>query len=325
MSALAPLPTSIEASYGCELALAKPLRADQLPALVYLSQIGKSSRRTMRSAIDTVARIMSSNQCDALSLDWSQVRFQHTAAVRSVLAEIYAPATANRLLSALRKTLHAAWFLGYIDAETYQRAVNVKDIKADQLPAGRALSDRELAALTQACALDPTAAGIRDGGMLAVMCAGLRRSEVANLQRHHVELETGAIQVIGGKGRKDRITYLPPGAIEPVQRWLEWRGDEPGPMFYPINRGGRVVVQDRSMNDQSVLVMLDKRVTQAAIAPCSPHDFRRTFITNLLKAGVDVILVQRLAGHSDPTTTARYDQRQEDQKRMAVQKLCFGG
>ncbi|MGW6500259.1 tyrosine-type recombinase/integrase [Nonomuraea angiospora] len=53
-----------------------------------------------------------------------------------------------------------------------------------------------------------------------------------------------------------------------------------------------------------------------------PHDhFRRTFIGELLDAGVDLATAQALVGHASPATTARYDRRPERTRRAAVDKL----
>ncbi|SDG73919.1 YCII-related domain-containing protein [Sinosporangium album] len=53
----------------------------------------------------------------------------------------------------------------------------------------------------------------------------------------------------------------------------------------------------------------------------TPHDFRRTFIGELLDAGVDLATAQVLVGHSSPATTARYDRRPERRRREAVDRL----
>ena len=93
---------------GKELTVTGPdqLRAlDQRPAAVYIASLAPGSRRTMSQALETIAALVSGGRADALSLDWSALRYQHAAAVRAKLAETYSPATANKMLAALRRVL----------------------------------------------------------------------------------------------------------------------------------------------------------------------------------------------------------------------------
>ena len=124
-----------------------------------------------------------------------------------------------------------------------------------------------------------------------------------------------------GKGGKDRIFYLPRGAIALVENWLRIRGFMPGPLLCPVNKGGNL--QMRRMTPDAVLKILKKRALQAGVEEFSPHDFRRTFCSDLLDASVDIVTFQKLAGHASPVTTAKYDRRGEETKRRAVQKLEF--
>jgi integrase len=66
-----------------------------------------------------------------------------------------------------------------------------------------------------------------------------------------------------------------------------------------------------------------KRGAEAGVKPFSAHDFRRTFVGDLLDRGVDIVTVAKMAGHSDVKTTARYDRRPEETKRDAAGKLYF--
>jgi len=288
--------------------------------LVYLARLAPGSRRTMRQALDVVAHLLSDSHADAITLPWALLRYQHTQAVRARLAERYQPATVNKTLAALRGVLREAWRLGQIAADDYHRAVDLRGVSAHTLPRGRALSAGEIRALFAVCAADRSPAGARDAAVFALLYgAGLRRQEIVQLDVDDFDDESGAVKVRVGKGRKDRVAYSFNGSLRAMRAWLDVRGSEPGPLFVPVLKGGDLVV--RRMIPHAVYKLVQKRAQQARVKAFSPHDLRRSFVSELLDAGADIATVQRLAGHANVQTTVRYDRRGEAAKRRAAELL----
>ena len=274
----------------------------------------------MQQSLDAIASLITSGECDALTLNWAALRYQHTAAIRTALMQRFAPATANKMLCALRRVLKEALRLDLIDAQDYAKAVDFPSIKGQKKLRGRALSYDEIAALMNVCMADPILQGIRDAALIAILRgAGLRRAEVVDLDLRDFTASSGKLEVREGKGGKDRTVYLPSSAIAIVEDWLITRGSAPGPLLCPIRKGGQV--ERRRMSSQAVLLIVQKRATEAGVESFSPHDFRRTFCSDLLDTGVDIVTVQKLAGHASPVTTAKYDRRGEETKRKAVERL----
>ena len=75
------------------------------------------------------------------------------------------------------------------------------------------------------------------------------------------------------------------------------------------------------MTDQAIYGVLLKRAKEANVENVTPHDLRRTFVSNMLDLGIDLTTVSALAGHSSVQTTARYDRRGEEAKKKAARAL----
>ncbi len=301
------------------LALTEPVPLTLHPAEVYINSLGEGSRRTMREALNAIARLLTHDTCDASTLDWSKLRYQHTAAVRSVLMEKYSPAMANKMLCALRRTLKEAWRLGLMSLDEYGRAADIGSVRGKSLPKGRALNSSEISTLWDNCLHDNSNLGVRDAALLAVLTVGLRRSEVTHLALSDFKPRSRSLTIRSAKGEKERIVYLPTEAVQVVKDWLVIRGYEPGPLFYPLDRGHNI--RRRLLSEQGILRALQRRSLQADVDTFTPHDLRRTFISNLLDAGADIVTISKLAGHTSPSTTSKYDRRGEEAKKRAIDLL----
>ena len=229
-----------------ELAVLDKIALDRHPVAVYLARLAPSSRRTMRAALDAIGSLLSDDRCDAWSLDWPQLRYRHTTAVRALLADgRYAPSTANRHLAALRGVLKECWRLGYVSAEDFQRASDLEPVRGSRLPRGRALQPGEVRALFAACEDDDRKktghGGARRGhpGAAVRLGAAPRRSRRAGGRRlrsrgRHVKGKRQGQQ--GAPGASGRCQPGGPRGLVFCPR-LGW----PGALFVAINKGGRLI------------------------------------------------------------------------------------
>ena len=300
-------------------ALAEPGARDLNPASVYLA--GKPSavgRRGLQRSLNRAAEVFTGGLTkDALLVNWAEVRYQHVAALRSLLIDRgTASATINHILSAIRGTIKEAWRLGLIDAETQARVTDVRNVKSSVLPSGRHVDIGEVTALFRACG--DTLVGARDAALLALLYGGgVRRSEAVALQL--ADYDAGKLAVRQGKGRKERVVFLPSGGREAVEHWIARRGAWPGALLCPVPKNGDL--QERALTAQAVLLRLRFLAKRANVPSFSPHDLRRSFVGMLLDNGADISSVQQLAGHASVTTTQKYDRRGDEAKRRTAELL----
>jgi hypothetical protein len=67
-----------------------------------------------------------------------------------------------------------------------------------------------------------------------------------------MEARTGALRV-RGKGNKERLVYVTNEARIYLDRWLVLRGGDPGPLFLPVDRAGKLVVRRKEPGQRCIL------------------------------------------------------------------------
>ncbi len=293
---------------------------DANPALAYLSGLSQGSQATAYSSLNAVANALSGGSCDLASYPWSTLTAAHVDQLRDLLKQHYKAATANKILALTRGVIRKAYLMDQVSTDTLLRVKEVKGVKGDPLPTGRSISNAEFRELMKSCLSDESPAGMRDAALFAILkVTGIRREELVGLKLTDYS-ETEHSLKIRGKGNKERLVYVGNGAESVLIDWLTIRGSEGEFAFVPINKSG-VIDTTGSLSTTAMHKILNKRAEAAGIEGITIHDFRRTFVGELLDLGEDIVTVQKLAGHANINTTARYDRRPEAVKRVAASKL----
>lgn len=264
-----PLPAPTAATVGSPRAAGRdPAPPD--PASAYLASLGEGSQRTMREALDKLADWASAGRCDLHDLPWHLLRIEHTAALRTRLAATLAPATANKHMAALRGVLKQCSRQELLSAEDYRRITTLPPIRGEASRRAAVLADEDFARIARVCHEDESPAGARDEALLSLLrVEKLRRAEVVALDLADYDARGGRLKA-GATGREIELSR---GIQRALARWLALRGDAPGPLFEPVNKGGRI--EPRRLSEQAIYIACQKRATAAGLPPTSPEDLRR--------------------------------------------------
>ena len=166
------------------------------------------------------------------------------------------------------------------------------------------LSVAQVNALINAIPTDDVA-GLRNRAHTELLYGcGLRLAESVGINLDDVDLDRGAVSVLG-KGNKHRTLPLTPGVIAAVRDYLALRrtqlvGPDHGALF--VGRDGK------RLRDTAYRQWL-KRFAGKVLGPerrIFPHLLRHSFAVHLLLGGTDIRMVQELLGHDDLDTTLGY-------------------
>jgi len=199
-------------------------------------------------------------------------------------------------------------------------------IRRDDLPqaAPRALTVEQTRRLLRAAergALAGTAGGVRDRAVVTMLLfTGLRISELAALNHGDVAISArkGLVTVRRGKGDRYRQVPLNSGARDALDAWLGKRNALPG----NDNPALLLSLQGQRLSCRAIDLTV-RRLAQHADLEASAHTLRHTYLTRLVRAGNDIVLVAELAGHAGLKTTRRYSLPSAADRQTAMDALTI--
>jgi len=135
--------------------------------------------------------------------------------------------------------------------------------------------------------------------LTTLYAAGLRVSELCQLQVTDIDSARMVLRVRQGKGQQDRYVMLSPKLLPLLRQY--WQQDKPQPWLFPGHPRTRPITT-------KAVYLVCRRAGQAAHLPklIHPHLLRHAFATHLLEAGIDLRRIQLLLGHRSLRTTSRY-------------------
>ncbi len=135
--------------------------------------------------------------------------------------------------------------------------------------------------------------------LMTTYAAGLRASEVTRLRVTDIDSARMCIRVDQGKGRKDRYVPLAPRLLAQLRAY--WRRQRPPHWLFPGNR------IDHPMSRDAAWDLYVKARNKAGISKAGGlHLLRHCFATHLLEAGTELVVIQRLLGHTSIRSTLVY-------------------
>jgi integrase/recombinase XerC len=231
---------------------------------------------------------------------------------QSLIERGLSSSTVNRRLAAIRSLVKMARTLGLIDW-----TLDVPNMKSKSYRDTRGPGVEGVQKMLEKNDTRSDAKGIRDQAIIRLLFdLGLRRGEVAILNIEDVDLQTCRVSVVGkGKREADTLT-MPSQTVEALQRWINNRGLQPGPLFLNLDRARK---GSGRLTDKSIYRIV-KTLGDGCGIKARPHGLRHTSITAAIelaqKNGVGLEEVRDFSRHTDVKTLMIYRDRSRDVQGM---------
>lgn len=237
-----------------------------------------------------------------------------------------APKSVSRKLAALSSYFDFMTEKGRME---FNPASSVKRPRREVLRPTHALTKEQVEDLLSAIDENKKSGPLHRALLIMFFTTGLRKSEILNLKfSDYKKLDKHMIIEFRGKGGKLGQKLLHPICIEALEHYLNWmraseREHSPNDwLFQPTRNPADPENLNKPLNPKTINEILNSYAKKIGLGfPIKPHSARATFITELLKIGIDIYTVAREVNHSSVKTTQEYDKRRRDVTESPVYSL----
>ena len=180
----------------------------------------------------------------------------------------------------------------------YRNPIDKVKVKAAKVKARPGVPIENIQRMIDACQ-GPLA--LRDQTILRLFLdTGARAFEFVALNLGDLELTSGAVKIMHGKGDKERTVYIASHSRRSLKRYLKTRTH--------LNLSAPLWLTDEGdrLTKRGLRSVIERRANDASVPVPGLHDFRRAFAVNMWNNGIDLLTISRLMGHSSIEVTKRY-------------------
>ena len=177
----------------------------------------------------------------------------------------------------------------------------IKPMKMDDEPLEPATLE-DIRALLKVC-------GKRDAGIVYVLAdTGVRSNELLRMNVSDYNPINNEIIIRQSKSRRPRTVFLHPKSSKAIREYLRTRKDNEPPLWL-------TEINTRLTYD-GLRAVITRRAEDAGIAPIPLHAFRRFAFLQMLKSGIDIVSLSKLAGWSSLSVAQRYLRQSNEDVRL---------
>ena len=279
---------------------------------MYLKLEKRVSANTIEGYLRDIQKLI--NYSDKQPLDYSQDDLRDF--VHDFASSEYSVRSQARVISGLKS------FFGYLQLEDFREdnPTSLLETPKIGMKLPDVLSEKEIDKMIEVIDLSKPE-GQRNRAIIEVLYGcGLRVSELINLKISDLFFDDGFIRVIG-KGNKQRLVPISDYTI----KYINWY-KESIRIHLPIQAGFEdfLFLNRRGKNLTRVMIFTivkELSIIAGVKKTISPHTFRHSFATHLLKNGADLRAIQLMLGHESITTTEIYTHVDQEFIRDAIIKF----